>query len=119
MVFDGPLCERSVRLKRISLLLMMILVLASTSGCFLVLAGAGAAAGVGYAKGDLEATLTDDLKEVFEATLGALGQLQMPVVHKNRTALDAEIRSLTAQDKKVKIVLMYPSPLSRQKSLIS
>ena len=57
------------------------------------------------ARRDLEATVQYDLRDVYEAALKALGQLEMPVLSKSKTALNAEIRSITALDKKVKIIL--------------
>jgi len=80
-------------------------ILTSTSGCFLLLVGAGGAAGVGYVMGDLEATVQHDLKDVYQASLRALGQLELPILSKTKTVLNAEIRSINALDKKVKIIL--------------
>lgn len=74
-------------------------------GCMLLLVGSGAAAGVGYAKGDLEVTLDKSLNPIYNATLAALSDMQLPVIRKSQSELDAEIISRTSQDKKVKIVL--------------
>ena len=95
----------TIVLKTFLLIIVSCLLLTCASGCFLVLAGAGAAAGVGYAKGDLEATLQHDLNDVYEAALRALRQLELPILSKSKTALNAEIRSINALDKKVRIIL--------------
>lgn len=75
------------------------------SGCAVALVGAGAAAGVGYIRGDLEATLEDDVEDVYKASLQALDQLKLAVVSKQQDALGAKIVSRNIEDKKIQINL--------------
>jgi hypothetical protein len=77
----------------------------TVSGCVVAAVGAGAAAGVGYIRGDLEATLENDVEEVYEASLQALGQLKLAVVSKQQDALGAKIVSRNIEDKKIQINL--------------
>jgi hypothetical protein len=75
----------------------------SISGCAIALVGAGAAAGVGYIKGDLEATLEDDVEDVYRASLQALNKLKLAVISRQMDALSAKITSRTSEDKKIQI----------------
>jgi hypothetical protein len=75
------------------------------SGCVVAAVGAGAAASVGYIRGDLEATLENDVEQVYEASLKALDQLKLAVVSKQQDALGAKIVSRNIEDKKIQINL--------------
>lgn len=86
----------------------MILVLGglglSISGCAAALVGAGAA-GVGYVRGDLRATVDKNIAAVYDASLKAMDELELNIISKEKTALDAKIITRTSQDKKIQIIL--------------
>ena len=88
----------------ISIILVGVLAV-GCSGCFVAVVGAGAAAGVGYARGDLEAVLDADPTDVYEASLEAMDDLELPVISKEKNALEAKIISRTTEDKKVQITI--------------
>lgn len=88
----------------ISIILLGVLAL-GCSGCFVAVVGAGAAAGVGYAKGDLEAVLDAEPTDVYDASLKAMDELELPVISKEKNALEAKIVSRTTEDKKVQITI--------------
>ena len=77
------------------------------SGCAVLLVGAAAtgagAAGVAYAKGDLEAVVDADPQTVMMAAEGAFETLFIKKVSTSSTAFDADIVGRTATDKKVKV----------------
>ena len=74
-------------------------------GCVAVLVGAGAAGTVAYLRGDLEATMAEDVGTVYQASLTALEQLEITPTRKQKDALYAEIIARGADDKKIKIIL--------------
>lgn len=83
--------------------------LAMTSGCILVAAGAGAAAGVGtfaYVRGELRATLDASLDRTWRATQAAMKDLKFAVVQEQKDALQARLTSRTAADKKISVKLL-------------
>jgi hypothetical protein len=65
--------------------------------------GAATATGAVYVMGDLTAGLSADPDRVAAATEKALARLQLPVVSKQVTALDAQVISRTALDKRIAI----------------
>ena len=83
--------------------------LALTTGCILVAAGAGAAAGVGtyaYVRGELESTLDAPLDRTWRATQTAMKDLKFAVTKEQKDALQAELTARTAADKKVLVKLL-------------
>jgi len=83
--------------------------LALTTGCILVAAGAGAAAGVGtyaYVRGELESTLDAPLDRTWRATQTAMKDLKFAVTKEQKDALQAELTARTAADKKVLVKLV-------------
>jgi hypothetical protein len=77
-------------------------------GCAAVLIGGGAAAGVAgyaYAKGELKGTENAGLDKVWDASLGAMKDLQFAVTSQSKDALSGQLTARTAQDKKVQIDL--------------
>lgn len=92
-------------MRKLFLTIVLIMMSFGMSGCMLLLVGSGVAAGVGYAKGDLEATLDKPITAVYDASLACLTQMELPVIQKSQSLLDAEIIGRTSQDKKIRIVL--------------
>ena len=88
----------------ISIILLGLLAV-GCGGCFVAVVGAGAAAGVGYVRGDLEAVLDADPADVYEASLEAMDDLELPIISKEKNALEAKIVSRTTEDKKVQIII--------------
>ena len=83
--------------------------LALTTGCILVAAGAGAAAGVGtyaYVRGELKSTLDAPLDRTWRATQTAVKDLKFAVIKEQKDALQAELTARTAADKKVLVKLV-------------
>jgi len=83
---------------------MILLIAVLMSGCAAALVGAGAGT-VAYLRGDLEATMSQDLNAVYEASLQALGQLEIVPSQKEKDALTAKIVARGADDKKIQIML--------------
>ncbi len=83
--------------------------LALTTGCILVAAGAGAAAGVGtfaYVRGELKSTLDASLDRTWRATQTAMKDLKFAVTKEQKDALQADLTGRTAADKKVLVKLV-------------
>ncbi len=90
--------------------LSTILLIGATSsiggcGAELILVGVGAAGTIAYVRGDLEATESEPIEVVYEASLKALEELDLQVTSKSKDGLVAQIVTFDAQDKKVKIKL--------------
>jgi len=80
-------------------------ILAGTSGCLAVAAGAGAGATVAYVRGDLGTTLGADLERSDRAVNSAIAQLQFAKVSESKDALQAIIIARNAADKKIELHL--------------
>lgn len=104
---------RSVEPMKSSMLLLRLLVslavssvVALSSGCVAVVAGAAAGAGtVAYLRGELEASLDKNLDGVLRATNRGLEQLQFAKISEKKDALVAEVVARTARDQKVGVTL--------------
>ncbi len=98
-------------IKRQELVLVLLLVVCPLvlTGCLAAAAvGGAAAAGAGtvaYIKGELKATEEATLDKTWEATVGAVEELQFLVINKLKDAVSAEIEAKTADNKTVKIEL--------------
>ncbi len=90
-------------MKKFLLLIVLLTLPLTFSGCFLLVAGAAAGTGVMYAKGDLEAALDENLDDVYQASTTAMDELQLMIVSKTKDMLEAEIIGRTSQDKKITI----------------
>ena len=91
-------------LKKAALALTAMLSLSAillTSGC--LVAAAGAAGGVLYAKGDLESTLAATPAKVAAATEKAFAELKISKTSAVSSDLDAEIIGRSATDKKITV----------------
>ena len=75
------------------------------SGCWYVVVGAGAAGTVGYVMGDLQSVESADINTVYDATLKAVEQLELPVIQKSKDAISAKVKLRDSQDKKITIKL--------------
>ena len=74
-------------------------------GCMLAVVGLGAAGTIAYVRGDLQATESEPMDVVYDASLKALEELDLHVTSKSKDALVAQIVTFDAQDKKIKIKL--------------
>jgi len=77
-------------------------------GCVLLAVGAGAGAGVGtvaYIKGELQTTYASSLDRTWEATLGALKDLDIKVIATEKDKIKGDIEARKADGTKVKIAL--------------
>jgi hypothetical protein len=94
-----------IRTKLFVLPLLLAAALMFVQGCMTVaLVGAGAGT-VMYAKGDLEAVLSNDINSAYEATQKSVKQLELNVSSKVKDELTAKIVARDAQDKKITIRL--------------
>lgn len=75
------------------------------SGCVAVVAAGAAGGGVAWYSGKLEANVEGDIDEVYRASQKALTQLEFAKISENKSAVDAQLVSRTALDKKVEITL--------------
>jgi hypothetical protein len=82
---------------------LIVLVLLS-GGCAAALVGAGAGT-VAYIRGDLEAVVESNIDATYQASVKALGQLEITPTSKAKDALTAKIVGRDADDKKVTIKL--------------
>ena len=94
-----------MKTKQLIISVLLAALALTISGCVVAAVGAGAAAGVGYIRGDLEATLENDVEQVYEASLKALDQLKLAVISKQQDALAAKIVSRNSEDKKIQVNL--------------
>lgn len=93
--------------------LLIVLLLAASpfilTGCLAAAAvGGAAAAGAGtvaYIKGELKATEEATLEKTWEATVGAVDELEFLVINKVKDAVSAELEAKTADNKTIKIEL--------------
>ena len=74
-------------------------------GCVVAAVGAGAAGTVAFIRGDLEAAEAKKLDVVYDATLKALEELELPVSQKSKDKMSALIVAHDARSKKIKIKL--------------
>ena len=74
-------------------------------GCVVAVVGIGAAGTIAYIRGDLQTVESESIDDVYEATLKALGELELLPTRKSKDALGAEIVTYDAQDKKITIRL--------------
>jgi hypothetical protein len=92
-------------MKRIVLSAILIASATGLSGCFLVLAAGGAAGTVAWVKGELKASVTQDVPVVYAASMKAMDDLKIPVSSSGQDALSATVAARDAQDKKIDITI--------------
>jgi hypothetical protein len=81
----------------------LVAVLAFSSGCVAVIAGAGAGAAVAYVRGDLDTTLSAGYEKTVRAANAALSDLKFAKVSEKKDALQAILIARNAADKKIEI----------------
>jgi hypothetical protein len=81
----------------------LLLLMLSQTGCLLAAAAAGTGAGVAYVKGKTEATLAADPIQIANATEEAMNDMDITVVSRKATTVDAEIEGRTAKDTKLHV----------------
>lgn len=94
-----------MRKQQLILVSMLIGTAVLVQGCIIAAVGAGAAGTIAYVKGDLESVQSYNIDTVYQATLDAMNDLDLPVLSKTKDALTAEVVARDAQDKKVTIKL--------------
>jgi len=96
-----------MRTNGVLLAVLLVGMAVSAGGCVaaVVAVGAGAAGTVAYISGDLEAVESRSLADVYEATLKAVGELELSTTRESKDALSAVIVARDAQDKKIMIKL--------------
>ena len=114
MKCSGIRCQPISHVFRLTLLLAII---ASTSGC-LLLVGAGAGAGsAAYYMGKLEDEVNAPVDDVHDAAIEGLKDLEMPVLKDQGDKLSGKVESVTADDRNVWIYIDSLTP-SRSKITI-
>lgn len=91
--------------RRLLIALLLGISAAGLTGCVAVVAAGAAGTGVAWYRGRLEANLDHNIEAVFAASQKALNQLEFANISNKKSAVDAEIVSRTALDKKVEITL--------------
>ena len=96
-----------MRRKLLGIILALILGLlcATQAGCIVVAAAAGTGAGVAYVRGDLDATVDASPAAAAAATERAFKDLELHVISKESSALDAKLVGRTARDVKLTVVI--------------
>jgi hypothetical protein len=91
-----------------AVLVMLVALATSSSGCLLFVAGAAAGAGIGtyaYINGELKTSESVKLDKAYDATLVAMKDLSYPVTEKQKDVLEGKIVARTAGDKKIQVNL--------------
>lgn len=91
--------------RRLLIALLLGISAASLTGCIAVVAAGAAGTGVAWYRGQLEANLDQNIEAVFAASQKALNQLEFANISNKKSAVDAQLVSRTALDKKVEITL--------------
>ena len=90
------------------LIIILGMGLLMNSGCAAVLVGGAAAGGAGavlYIKGELHSTEDVSLDRAWNATQAAIKDMGFTVTAKDKDAVSAELVALTADNKKISIIL--------------
>jgi isopentenyl phosphate kinase len=89
--------EMDMRLRLICLSFLLTTLMAGSSGCLVVAAGAGAAGTVAYLRGDMEVEESYDVRTVYVATRKAMDDLNLHVIE-GETGQDALVATVVARD---------------------
>ena len=95
----------SQKILRLIVALILGLACATQAGCLVVAAAAGTGAGVAYVQGDLDATLDASPQAAADATERAFKDLDLAVISKESSSLDAKLIGRTARDVKLTVVI--------------
>ena len=93
---------------------LMVSLLALTSGCVLVVGAAAGVAGYAWVDGEAKATEAASLNRTWDASLAAMKDLEFTVTEKSKDALAGNVTAQTADNKTVKIKLKYISNTSTE-----
>ena len=97
---------------KVLMTVLMAAFLAFGTGCALFVVGAAAGAGAaGYAwiNGEVEATLGASMNRTWDASLGAMQDLQFPVTSQAKDALEGNLTARNAKNTEIKIKVKYIS----------
>ncbi len=98
-----------MRLKYISLNLVLFTIALIGQGCVAAAVGLGAAGTIAYIRGDLESTEDKNIEVVYSAVLEAVEQLQLILINKSQDAHEATILARDVNDKKITIKMKSTS----------
>jgi len=87
------------------------------SGCVAVVAAGAAGTGVAWYNGRMDASIDAGIDDVYRASQRALAQLEFAKISESKSAVDAQLVSRTALDKKVEIALTKTSDRSTKVSI--
>jgi hypothetical protein len=96
---------------------LTVLLLASGSGCAVVVVGGAAVAGYAYVKGDLKSTEGASLDKSWNATLLAMKEMSYPVTKQGKDAIAGELTARNASNKEVYIYLKKLSDTATEFSI--
>jgi hypothetical protein len=99
------LIQSLIRLRALVATCLLAAVVLTSSGCFVLAAGAAGAGTVAYIRGELDATLNEHYDKVIDASNAALHKLEFAKVNEVKDAFTDVITARTAQDKKVEITI--------------
>jgi len=91
--------------RRLLVALVLGVSAAGLTGCVAVVAAGAAGSGVAWYSGRVEANLDQNIDKVFAASQKALSRLEFANISNKKSAVDAQLVSRTALDKKVEITL--------------
>ena len=92
-----------MRLKHISLNLVLLSLALIVQGCVAAAVGLGAAGTIAYIQGDMESVETKNIEVVYSAALEAVDQLQLSLISNSQDGLTATVIARDAEDKKITI----------------
>lgn len=102
---------------RVLYLVALAFLIASGSGCALLVVGAAAgagAAGYAYANGELKSAEAASLNKVYNAAISGLKDLEFPLTSQKKDALQGELTARNSSDKRILIKLKSVSSSSTE-----
>jgi hypothetical protein len=106
-----------MRLKQITLNLVLLTTAFVCQGCVALAVGLGAAGTIAYIRGDLESTESKNIEVVYSAALQAVDQLHLSLISNSQDALSANIIARDAEDKKITIKMKSEGELTTKLSI--
>jgi hypothetical protein len=101
----NPVGVSSGKMYALALAMLALVALPLFSGCVVVAAGAAGAGAVAYVRGEMQASVEQNLEETYLAAQRALKDLEFARIEEKKSGVDAELVSRTALDKRVQIKL--------------